>query len=379
MVKLLFVLNEPSYFLSHRMEIGLEALEKGWDVHVIGPGVCPEGLLNTKITFHSIALSRKGKNPFFDLKSIFSLFVLFKNLKPDLVHLVTIKPYLYGGIAARFAKVPSVVSAVAGLGILFSSNNLRYKFLRTALYPLFGTAFSHKNQRVIFQNKDDRDSLLDWGVVSKDKSVMIRGSGVDLRLCPYLPEPEGVPIISFAARLLRDKGVAVFAEASRILKSRNVVARFWLIGGPDLGNANTVTETQLKQWEATGLVELFGFRQDIPNIFAQSNIVTLPSFYGEGLPKVLVEAAACGRAVITTDHPGCRDAIEPDITGLLVPIRDAVALADSIEDLINNPEKRKLLGQSGRVLAENTFSIEKIVDAHMKVYEGLLNSAELMK
>ena len=378
-MKLLFVLNESSYFLSHRMAIGLEALEKGWDVHVAGPGACPEGLLNTKITYHSIALSRKGKNPFYELKSIFSLFVLFKELKPDLVHLITIKPYLYGGMAARFAKVPSVVSAVAGLGILFSSDDPKYRFFRTILYPLFGMAFSHKNQRVIFQNKDDRNLLLGWGVISKEKPVMIRGSGVDLKLCPYLPEPEGIPIVSFAARLLIDKGVEVFAEASRILRTRGFVARFWLIGEPDPGNANTVTESQLKQWEADGLVELFGFRQDIPNLFSKSNIVTLPSFYGEGLPKVLVEAAACGRAVITTDHPGCRDAIEPDVTGLLVPIRDAVALADAVEDLINNPEKRKQLGQSGRALAESAFAIEQIVDAHMRVYEGLLKNAESKK
>jgi glycosyltransferase involved in cell wall biosynthesis len=379
LTKLVFVLNEPSYFLSHRMAIGIEALEKGWDVHVAGPGVCPEGLLNTKITFHNIALSRKGKNPFHELKTILSLVSLFREVKPDLVHLITIKPYLYGGIAARITGVPTVISAVAGLGILFSSGDFKYKLLRLFLYPMYKLAFGNKNQKVIFQNVDDRDALLNWTVVSEEKPIMIRGSGVNLHLCSYLPEPKGIPIISFAARLLKDKGVEIFVEASKILQLRNVVARFWLIGEPDNGNTNSVTQVQVKQWESDGLVESFGFRKDIPSLFAQSNIVTLPSFYGEGLPKVLVEAAACGRAVITTNHPGCRDAIEANETGLLIPIRDAMALADAIEDLINNPDKRKQLGQSGRALAESAFAIEKIVDAHMQIYVGLLKSAEAIK
>lgn len=379
--KLLFIVNNPDFLVSHRLDICIGAVKLGHEVHVASP-FAKDAISKIKskgIHFHQINFTRKGKSPFSELATIISLISLFRNVKPDLVHLITIKPYLYGGIAARLTGVHSVVSAVAGLGILFSSNDLKYRLLRVFLYPFYRIAFGHKNQKVIFQNKDDRNLLLDWGVISKDKPVMIRGSGVDLKLCPYLPEPEEVPVISFAARLLIDKGVEVFAEASRILKSRNVVARFWLIGEPDPGNANTVSESQLKQWEAEGLVELFGFRQDIPNLFAQSNIVTLPSFYGEGLPKVLVEAAACGRAVITTDHPGCRDAIEHDVTGVLIPIRDAMALANAIEDLINNSEKRKQLGQAGRALAEREFAIEKIVDAHMRIYEGLLKNAKSIK
>ncbi len=371
-MKLLFVLNEPSYFLSHRLEIGLAAIDKGWDVHVAGPGECPEGLKGTEIQFHSITLSRKGKNPFSELGTVYSLYGLFKAIKPDLVHLITIKPYLYGGIAARLAGVPSVVSAVAGLGILFSSSDIKYKWLRAILYPLFKMAFGHKNQRVIFQNKGDRNLLLNWGVLSKEKPVMIRGSGVDLELCPYLEEPDAIPIVAFAARLLIDKGVEVFAEASRILKSRNVEVRFWLIGEPDSGNANTVIEARLEQWEIDGLVELWGYRTDISNLFSQANIVTLPSFYGEGLPKVLIEAAACGRAVITTDHPGCRDAIEEGETGILIPIKDPLALADAIEFLVDNPDTRKAMGAAGRKLAEHEYAIRHIVAAHMKIYGDLI-------
>jgi len=177
-------------------------------------------------------------------------------------------------------------------------------------------------------------------------------------------------------RLLIDKGVEVFAKASRILKGRNIEARFWLIGEPDPGNANSVTKVKLMQWESEGLVELLGFRQDIPDLFAQSNIVTLPSFYGEGLPKVLVEAAACGRAVITTDHPGCRDAIEPDKTGLLVPIKDPFALADAIAYLIVNSDVRYKMGEAGRALAEKDYAIERIVAMHMNIYQDLIDKAK---
>jgi glycosyltransferase involved in cell wall biosynthesis len=290
--------------------------------------------------------------------------------------LITIKPYLYGGIAARIANVKSVVTAVAGLGVLFSSNLLKYRLLRLALYPLFRFAFGHKNQSVIFQNADDRNALVNWGVVAKDQVKMIRGSGVDLATCAMIDEPSGVPIVSFAARLLKDKGVEVFVEASRLLKQRNIEARFWLIGEPDLGNANSVKQAQLSAWESDGLVELFGFRKDIPALFAQSNIVTLPSFYGEGLPKVLIEAAACGRAVITTDHPGCRDAVEKDLTAFLVPVRDSVALADAIQALIENPDKRKAMGLAGRKLAIEEFDVNKVVEQHLKIYTGLMEKAK---
>ena len=379
MKKILFVVNSPSFFVSHRLSIAKHAKKAGYDVHVAAANgtVAVSEIEKAGLVFHEINFSRKGKNPFAEFDTITSIHRLFKAIKPDLVHLITIKPYLYGGIAARIAGVPCVVSAVAGLGILFSSNDFKYKLLRTFLYPLYRLAFGHKNQQVIFQNKDDRDALLSWNVIVKDKPVMVRGSGVDLGLYPYRSEPVGIPVISFASRLLIDKGVEVFAEASRILKNRDVKARFWLIGMPDPGNANTVTDCQLKQWESEGLIELFGFRRDIPDLFSQSNIVTLPSFYGEGLPKVLVEAAACGRAVITTDHPGCRDAIEPDETGLLIPVKDSVALADAIEYLINNHDVRKSMGDTGRNLAESEYAIEKIVAAHMDIYQDLLNKVDV--
>jgi len=373
MKKILFIVNDPSYFISHRMPIGVTLLRKGFSVHVASPGQCPSVLLDNGFIYHRLKMSRKGSNPIAETMSIWELVRLFKQIKPDLVHLVTIKPYLYGGIAARISGVPSVVSAVAGLGLVFSQNTVKSKFLRIILYQFYNLAFGHKNQTTIFQNPNDRDLLVKWGILSKDKTVVIRGAGVDLAQYPFCDEPSGVPVITFAGRLLRDKGVEEFVEASRLLRARGVKVFFWLIGEPDSGNSNSVTTKQLDEWQKLDLIKYFSYRSDIASLFSQSNMISLPSYYGEGLPKVLVEAAACGRAVITTDHPGCRDAIGPNVTGVLVPIRNVIALADAIEDLINNPEKRKQLGQAGRVLAEKEFSIEKIIDEHMKIYNELFN------
>lgn len=372
MKSIIFVVNNASYFISHRLPIGLALLARGVEVHVIAPGECPAALSEAGFTYHSVEMSRKGINPFTEFSTIFALYRLFKQIEPDLVHLVTIKPYLYGGIAARLSGVTAVVSAVAGLGILFSGQGIKNNILRSILYPLYRTAFTHKNQVAIFQNPNDRDLLVEWGVLKREKTTLIRGAGVDLKYYPYQSEPVGVPVISFAARLLKDKGVQEFVEASRMLKLRNIEARFWLIGDPDPGNSNTVKPDQLAAWEAAGLIECLGYRSDIADLFTQSNIVTLPSYYGEGLPKVLIEAAACGRAVVTTDHPGCRDAIDPG-TGVLVPIRDAEPLANAIQDLILNIEKRKAMGKAGRALAEREFAIEKVINMHMTIYNALLS------
>lgn len=370
--KIVIVLNGVSYFLSHRLPIALELKRQGHEVHIATPDAEPAGFAQYGFTYHQVPMSRAGMNPFAEWLVIARLFILFRSNRPDLVHLVTIKPYLYGGIAARLARVPSVVSAVAGLGILFSQSNIKTRVLRTLLYPLFRFAFGHKNQIAIFQNLDDQRELMSWINLSDGKTTVIRGAGADLQQYLFLPEPEQTPpVVAFVARLLKDKGVEQFVDASRILQQREVAARFWLIGEPDSGNNNTVTQQQLDDWEQAGLVECLGYRTDIADLFAQANIVSLPSFYGEGLPKVLIEAAACGRAVVTTDWPGCRDAITADETGLLVPVRDSVALADAFQQLLENPQQRRAMGIAGRKLAEDVFAIEKVVQQHMEIYQQL--------
>lgn len=368
---LLFIVNDPGFFLSHRLPVAKGAREAGYDVHVACmPGPAVEAIIKEGFEFHALPLSRSGRNPVEEFGLIFSIWKLLWRLKPEVLHLVTIKPVLYGGIAARLAPVKGVVMAISGLGFVFLSTGLKAALTRCVVSTFYRIALGKRNLRAIFQNPDDRDLLLDIGGLQPSKAVMIRGSGVDLSSYAALPEPEEVPVVCLAARLLLDKGVVEFVEAAKFLKQRGVVARFQLIGDIDPGNPATVTSAQLEQWRKEGLLELFGYRNDIAALFAQANIVALPS-YREGLPKVLVEAAACGRAVVTTDVPGCRDAIDPGVTGLLVPVRDAQALADSLELLIKDPVLRKKMGKAGRELANQAFAIEQIVEQHMDIYRQL--------
>lgn len=373
-VRLLFVVNDLGFFISHRLPIALAAQKAGYVVHVaygeLGRG--REGaLVRKRFILHHVPISRAGTNPLVELWSVIMLWRLFRQVCPDLVHLVAIKPVLYGGISARLAGVPAVVSAIAGLGFIFiQQTGLKALVLRQVVKLLFRLALRHPRQKLIFQNLDDRDCVLEIARISSSNAELIRGSGIDLTVCPVLPEPDGIPVVAMAARLLRDKGVLEFVAAARLLRERGLSARFWLMGDPDLGNPASVTPQEVASWRSEGVVECLGHCLDVPSWYARANIVTLPS-YREGLPKSLIEAAACGRAVITTDVPGCREALEPNVTGLLVPSRDVIALADAIQSLIEDPKLRKRMGAEGRLLAEREFGLEKIVAAHLHIYHEI--------
>lgn len=369
---ILFVVNAPEFFLSHRLPLATAAKAAGYKVHVAtayGPDI--EAIQAQGYEHHVIPFVRSGQNPLNELTTLLQLVRLFRYIKPDLVHLITIKPVLYGGIAARIARIGAVVSAVSGLGTVFLASSLGARLRRLLVIRLYTAAFRQKRLAVIFQNPDDRDTLLATDCLRASEIRMIRGSGVALEDYSYLPEPEGKPVVVMAARLLKDKGVLDFVEAAKLLKERGIDAQVRLIGSLDQGNPTSITEQDLDRWTKDNFIEVLGFRKDIAEQYAASNIVCLPS-YREGLPKSLVEAAACGRAVVTTDVPGCRDAITPNVTGLLVPVKDAFALADAIQELIENPESRKRMGLAGRLLAEQDFAIGKIVEQHVMIYKELL-------
>lgn len=272
---------------------------------------------------------------------------------------------------ARLAGTSSVVSAVSGFGSLFSGRNfvaILYKFL---LYPLYLWSFGHSNQRVIVQNEADATFLVGWRVLDSRKVRLIKGSGVDCAQFRCSGEPHGIPTVCFAARLLKDKGVFDYVAAARILRERRIHVRFLLAGSLDSENPSGLTSIELDSIRDTGLVEVLGHQSNIPLLYQQSHIVCLPSFYGEGIPKCLLEAAAACRAIVTTDHPGCRDAIIPNVSGLLVPVRDPLKLADALQWLIENPKERAEMGRAGRQLAERIFSIERVVEQHLEIYSDL--------
>lgn len=361
------------------MPIAEAAKVRGFDV-VIGYG--ESGGADLKVlkqkgfSLKHIPMQRGNINLFNDLITLFKIWIFFRREKPDIVHLVTIKPYLYGGIISRLISVPCLVSAVSGLGTLFVSDNFKSKFLRFFLYPIYKFAFNHFNQKIIVQNKDDLRLLEEWGVLNPNKVKLLKGSGVKLENFVNLNEPDGVPTICFAARLLRDKGVYEFVNAAKVLKEKGIEARFLLAGDLDISNPTGLNHEDLNIIKKEGYVEILGYYKDIPKLYNQSHIVCLPS-YREGLPKGLIEAAAASRAVVTTDVPGCRDVIIPNKTGLIVPVKNSEKLANAIHWLINHPKERAAMGRAGRELAEKEFLIEKIVQHHLDIYNDLIKKKSL--
>lgn len=369
---LLFVVNNPSFFISHRLPVGLAAMSAGYEVHVAsGTGEASiNQLIDMGFVHHLLPLSRSGKNPLSELRLMRALYRLFKQIKPDVLHLVTIKPVLYGGITARLARVRSVVYAISGLGAVYIAKGYKAHLLRTVVALLYRLALGHKNKVVIFQNHDDKDLISRIAHLQETDMCLIKGSGVDLNAYPAMPEPAGKPVVVIACRLLKDKGLGEFIEAISILNARDIKATYWIVGDIDSGNPASFTEDDLQKWSKIKNLELLGFSSDIAHVYAQSNIVCLPS-YREGFPKSLIEAAACGRAIVTTDVPGCRDAIIVDKTGILVPAKDSAALAYALERLIVSPQERNEMGVNGRTFAEKEFAIEKIVNQHLAIYRQL--------
>lgn len=370
---LLFVVNVDWFFLSHRLPIALEALRQGYQVHIATGLTDKQGELERHgLVVHPLALDRSSAGFGNAWRTLRLLWQIFRIVRPDVVHLVTIKPVLLGGLAARLAGVPAVVAAVSGLGFVFTARGARATARRWLVGALYRVALGHPNLKVIFQNADDLSSLGKVAHLPATKVAIIRGSGVDLARYAPVPAPGGVPVVVLAARLLADKGVLEFVQAARLLKQRSCNARFVLVGTVDLANPTSFTDADISAWVNEGVVEWWGHRADMPQVLAAARFVVLPS-YREGLPKVLIEAAACGRAVITTDVPGCRDAIDPGVTGILVPVRDAAALADVMETLINDPVRCQVMGDAGRALAENAFDVRQVVAAHLQIYQELMD------
>jgi len=369
--RLLFIVNESAFFLSHRAEIAAAAAAQGFEVHVATPpGPGSEQVRARGFAHHPIAMTRSGTGLAGEWRAFRSIQRVIAKVRPDIVHLVTMKPVIYGGIAARLARVPGVVAAIAGLGHLFGQGAER-RAQRALVAPLFRLALGGEAVRVIFQNDEDRRRLIAFAGLSAANAVLIRGSGVRVAEFPVAAEPDSTPAVVFASRLIWPKGVAEFVEAARRLRGRGVNARFRLAGDIDPQNPRSLHEGDVEHLRREGAVEVLGHVRDIPALFAAAHIVVLPSYYGEGLPTVLLEAAAAGRPVVTTDHPGCRDAIEPDVTGLLVPPRDAARLADAIESLLRDAQRRQAMGRAARALAEREFGIERVVERHLEIYRAL--------
>jgi glycosyltransferase involved in cell wall biosynthesis len=364
-MKILLMSNTDWYLYNFRLDLAEALRARGDEVTLASPGgeYVPQ-LQALGFRWLEISISRRGLNPLEELATIFHLWALYRREKPDIVNHYTIKCVLYGSLAARLAGVPRIINSIEGLGIVFSGRN---RFLQTVIqwmYRLFLV-----NTTVIFLNPDDFELFLHKGLVAPESAHLIPGSGVDVSRFSSFPEPDFAPsVVVFPARLLWEKGVGDFVESARLLKQRGVAARFALIGEPDPHNPSSISRQDVEAWVAAGVVEAWGWRQDMPAVYAESHIVCLPSFYREGVPRSLTEAAASGRAIVTTDAPGCREVVRHGVNGLLVPPRDPVALADALQTLLENPQLRQEMGQRGREIVEREFSSEIVIEKTLKVY-----------
>lgn len=364
--RLLFFVTEDWYFVSHRLPLAVAARNAGMDVSVVtrvrdhGEQIRQAGL--RLIPFEH---SRGSINPLTQTATLLRLILLYRRERPDIVHHVAMKPVLYGSIASRLSGNPRLINALAGMGWLFTSTGGVAQLLRPAVRHVLRRVL--RSGLVLVQNPDDERNLVALGVPN-GRIRRIAGSGVDLqRFWPH-PEPEGVPVVLLPSRLLWDKGVGEFVAAARLLKQQRISVRCVLAGEPDPANPAAITTNQIQDWVREGVVEHVGWVTDMPSLLASCHIVCLPS-YREGLPKSLIEAAAAGRAIVTTDVPGCREAARDGVSGLLVRPRDANALATAIARLIRDPELRRRMGSAGRRLAEEQFGAAHIIQQTLALYD----------
>lgn len=370
MPKLLFVINNIEFLYSHRMPIILGALAAGYEVHVATCFKDIELKHSDKINYHYIHFNRNSINPLTELKPIVQLLKLYRTLKPAVIHHMCKKSVLYGCLLTRFFSEINVVNTIPGLGYMFISQSKKSILTRSVFLYGNRVGFHRKNLVVAFQNQDDEALFLKHKLVKPSQCILIRGSGVDID--EYKPTPkseEAPPVIVLPARLLWDKGVGEFVEAARQLNSK-CDARFVLIGDVDPINPASIPAGTLSQWVDEGVIEHWGWCDDMVNVFEQAGIVCLPS-YREGMPKALLEAAAAGLPIVTTDTAGCRDVIIDGESGFIVPVRDFKLLAERLLQLISSSQLRQQMGQKARIRAEQCFSTKIIVQQHLDLYSKL--------
>ena len=373
--KILYIINHIDWFWSHRYALAKDVQQTGCKVFVATSNARRDSSLSRE-GFIPLDLPEygAGASPVSMFRTILQIRKHIRKVQPDLVHGITIKYAFMTGLATLFQNVNTKkLFTIAGLGYVFSGSTIKSELLRLSIMPFMKLAFFRKNTKLIFQNSDDQKIFNKAGLCRMEDSNLIPGSGVSIRKFVFSHEPETMePVVFMPTRLVREKGVAVFAEAAKIVSDKGYKARFILGGGLDKYNPNALSETEMNKILSDTPVTWRGKIKDMPRMFRRANMIVYPSYYKEGVPKVLLEAAASGRAIITTDHPGCRDVVENGKNGLLVPVKDAQATANAIIDLLKAPEMRKVMGRHSREKAVSEFDVHLINQKTLKIYEDQL-------
>ena len=379
-LKILFLVTDDWFFLMHRKALALAAQAEGFHVLVAtAPGSKVKEIENLGFTHYPLKMRRASRNPWREVMSLLDLIKLYRQVQPDIVHQVSIKPILYGSLAARIAGVPAVVNAVTGLGFVFIAGGRIKKILRHLVEGAYRLVGKRRKIRFLFENPDDRRYFLEEKIVAPEQAVLILGSGVDIELFrPRKAKNEvsrsatSPPVILLAARLLWHKGINEFVAAAQALHKRGVKAEFWLAGMPDTGNPAAVPISRLLYWHRQGDIRWLGFQKDMPALYQKIDIACLPTRYREGIPVTLLEAAACGKPLVATDMPGCREIVRPGKNGFLVAPGDAGELAGALEKLILDQNLCQKFGSYSRKLVQAEFDSKKVIADTFSVYRELL-------
>lgn len=372
---ILYFVGDAPFFISHRLNLIKGALTEGYRVTVACPGhaTAINTICATGADWAEWEVNRGGTSILDEGLSFLRALAIIRRVRPTLIHAIAIKCILHAGMASKMLHIP-VVGAVSGLGYVFTGDGSGMKgVLRRAINAFMKFGLNRRNVSFIFQNGEDA-RMVEFAKLNKVLVHRISGSGVDLQKITMRPHSDVIETrIGLPARLLRDKGIYEFVEAAREIRRRGRNATFVLIGDPDLTNPTSVTPAEIKKWVAEGVVEWESYTSDIATALANLHIVALPS-YREGFPKTLIDAAAAGRAIVTTDTPGCRDAIVNGVTGLLCPVRDEIALADEVDRLILDRSLCIRMGVAGRAHAEKNFDVDEVTRRHLEIYRMYLDT-----
>jgi glycosyltransferase involved in cell wall biosynthesis len=369
--KLIFLVTELGYFCSHRLTLALAAKKAGFKVVVVTN--CHQRSRLTQyeaslenFDLYHVPFHRSRLNPFAEVKILWQLWKIYRAHRPDIVHQVALKPVLYGTFCAWLVGIPRIVNALGGMGYLFTHRSVKSTVIKPFMALAFKVLLNHPRCALILQNPDDVDLMTP--LVGRDNIHLIRGSGVDLEKFYPMAEPPFPPVkVVMVSRLLWSKGIGELVEAARLLKEESIPLEIQVVGEPDSQNPGTISLETLAAWKKENAVTWLGVRTDIATLYQQAHIAVLPS-YREGLPKSLLEAAACGKPIVTTDVPGCREVVASGENGLLIPPRNAVALAKALKTLAEYPELRVRMGKLSRRKAEQEFDEKKIIVQTLLVY-----------
>ena len=374
--KLLFNITEDWFFCSHFLERALAAKKAGYSIFVLSRLSLNKDILeNYGMKFISVPFRRKSINPIYEIYILIRIILIYKRVRPDIVHHVAAKPIIYGSIAARICRIKSVINAPVGMGYVFTSNTIKSKILRPLLKILFKFFINshngiNKRNKVIFENKDDLNYFIKLRAIDPKNACIIQGAGVRIKQ-NYKPRKiKEIPTIALVARMLKDKGINEFVEASRIINREKIFGNFLLVGDIDSGNPSSLKRQTLAKWNNEKVVKWVGWVDNVEEILKKTDILCLPS-YREGLPKALIEGAAYGLPIVTTNTVGCKDVVEDGVNGFLVPIKNVEKLSRRIFELIQNKELRNKMGLESFKIASSKFSSKIIISQTLNVYNEM--------